>query len=133
MSGYQIVKLPIIHPSFKPCLNKFTYQLFFLFSKISHRKWDHICWVHSDNKGKFYVNAELSSQIELTHDAFYFMDEYRNETFDMMRQTQSYFIHLTLSSHFHTTPSGPPPHRPLSQSGSSVQNEPFSSCKVNSN
>ena len=59
-------------------------SIIFYFSKISHRKWDHICWVHSDNKGKFYVNAELSSQIELTHDAFYFMNEYRNETFDMM-------------------------------------------------
>lgn len=54
------------------------------YSKIGHRKWDHICWLHSDNKGKIYVNAELSSVFELTSGAFDFMDGYRDTTFDMM-------------------------------------------------
>ena len=54
------------------------------FSKISHRKWDHICWIHSGRNGKFYVNAELSSEIELPGKAFDYLKDYKDETFDMM-------------------------------------------------
>ncbi|XP_023335729.1 uncharacterized protein LOC111706994 isoform X2 [Eurytemora carolleeae] len=53
-------------------------------SKLGQRRWDHICLVYSENKGKIYVNGELSSEFGLPSQAFDFVKEFKSETFEMM-------------------------------------------------